>query len=576
MAPHSTHRSALSSGMAQRTVRTPRTVSQGRHECRRCKATPQHATPRMALHGYNPLTCVLPACADMRACTCARVPACAHLHALTCPACIRLACIRPAPRCAASDDGGHVYLVGGWDDSEEEAIDSVERMSLWHDTTLDRSRARGAATSRLAWSTAMGSGAADSGGSGAVAASHFGSGESSAGGSAGGSADAHSGSSDGGGGSDDDGSDDGGSGGDDGAHIDSRSDSDSDGDGADGEDGEDAEGGGGEGGYDASEHADGVGVASAHSVPGAAGVSGAATHSKLLEDPGHSLRRRVLWRSGGWDAMGCTRTLPEGRCFAAATCDSSGDLWVLGGGDAMSRGADCYRSVLRFQQDHAGDEAAGEDARDDGGAAAAAQGAKAGVVPAIGRGRFQGGALEEAGSATGEWHTMGQLLEPRCGLALAADLRSSLLYLCGGYSGGLEYADSVETFDMAGVAPSMRLPPMAFARSGCGAGMGPDGALYVVGGSCDGSTMLSSCERYDPREGLWHALPELPTPRGYLAAAFSPSGLLYASGGCSPSGHPLNTLEAFDRSAGKWRAMPPLPSPRSNHAIVLALAPHCA
>ena len=57
----------------------------------------------------------------------------------------------------------------------------------------------------------------------------------------------------------------------------------------------------------------------------------------------------------------------------------------------MSRGADCYRSVLRFQQDHAGDEAAGEDARDDGGAAAAAQGAKAGVVPAIGRGRFQGG-----------------------------------------------------------------------------------------------------------------------------------------------------------------------------------------
>ena len=42
---------------------------------------------------------------------------------------------------------------------------------------------------------------------------------------------------------------------------------------------------------------------------------------------------------------------------------------------------------------------------------------------------------------------------------------------------------------------------MSGARSGPGACFGPDGALYVAGGSCDGSSPLGSMERVDLREG---------------------------------------------------------------------------
>ena len=166
------------------------------------------------------------------------------------------------------------------------------------------------------------------------------------------------------------------------------------------------------------------------------------------------------------------------------------------------------------------------------------------------------------------------MLEARCGLALAADGRSSSLYCCGGYSGGLSYQETVETFDMTGARRSLMLPPMATPRSGCGAGVGPDGALYVVGGSDNGSSMLASAERYDPREGLWHALPDLPTPRGYLAAAFAPDGCFYVAGGVGGPEHnsePVNALEAFDTRAGEWRTMPPMPYARTNHALAFCL-----
>ena len=45
------------------------------------------------------------------------------------------------------------------------------------------------------------------------------------------------------------------------------------------------------------------------------------------------------------------------------------------------------------------------------------------------------------------WQAAGTMRRPRCGLALASDARRDALFLVGGYSGGLEYQDTVETFD---------------------------------------------------------------------------------------------------------------------------------
>ena len=223
--------------------------------------------------------------------------------------------------------------------------------------------------------------------------------------------------------------------------------------------------------------------------------------------------------------------LTSPRCFASAVCDDAGRLWVCGGGDGMSRGAQCLRTIEYLSEPMAG--------------------------------RLQ--AMDADGNVAA-WRHAGEMLEPRCGHALAVDARASELFLIGGYSGGTSYQRSVETFDMRGVRPQRLLPPMSMPRSGCGAGVGQDGALYVVGGSEDGIVMLACSERFDSREGVWRALPPMSMPRGYLSATFALDGCLYVVGGCGNTGVPLTTCEAFDARKGRWRALPPLPTRRAGLA----------
>uniref|UniRef100_A0A7S3BNV1 F-box domain-containing protein n=1 Tax=Haptolina ericina TaxID=156174 RepID=A0A7S3BNV1_9EUKA len=216
-----------------------------------------------------------------------------------------------------------------------------------------------------------------------------------------------------------------------------------------------------------------------------------------------------------WEAL---PELPEPRCFAAAVCDEQERLWVVGGGDSLYRGARCLSAVDLLMGDG--------------------------------------------------WSRAGTLLEPRCGLALAASARRSELVVCGGYSGDVAYLSSVESFDMM-TGRQSRIPSMTHHRSGLGACFGPDGGLYVVGGSEDGSNALSACERLDPREGKWHRLEDMQIARGYLAASFSLDGRLYAAGGADSTGRPLDAFEIYEPRAGKWRHAPPLPSARANLALVL-------
>lgn len=232
--------------------------------------------------------------------------------------------------------------------------------------------------------------------------------------------------------------------------------------------------------------------------------------------------------------------LPQGRCFAAAACDGASRLWLAGGGDSPSRGATCFRSVLCCAAPWEPAPCVDGDAEDEDG--------------------------DEAPATP--WKEAGQLLRPRCGLALAADARRSELIAVGGYSGGDVYENSAESFDME-TGRSFALPDMRTPRSGAGVGMGPDGCVYVCGGSPDGSGVLSAVERLDPREGTWKLLPPMPTARGYLAAEFGMgTGHLYAAGGSSATGQPLDAFECFDRAANQWRALPPMPSARANLALL--------
>ena len=90
--------------------------------------------------------------------------------------------------------------------------------------------------------------------------------------------------------------------------------------------------------------------------------------------------------------------LPRPLCFAAADLDARGRLWLAGGGDSPYRHARVFDEVLLFD---------------------AASGEAASVV--------------------------GRLQAARCGAALAADCRTSVLYSVGGYGGGAVHRDTVET-----------------------------------------------------------------------------------------------------------------------------------
>ena len=248
-----------------------------------------------------------------------------------------------------------------------------------------------------------------------------------------------------------------------------------------------------------------------------------------LEDAGRT-------GTGGFRAL---PVLPSARCFAAAACDGDGRLWVGGGGTSIYRGARCLATI---------------DVLDQGGEA---------------------------------WRAAGTLRRERCGHALANDARRADLWACGGYGGDEDYLAAVESFDMVTGRTTCQ-PNMKRVRSGLGASFGPDGSLCaplpptlappraaqtahaplahcpparsppargtsrfplscpppppphptptpllcprrfgnadVVGGSEDGSNALGDCERLDPREGVWHSLPGLSTPRGYLSAIFALDG----------------------------------------------------
>ena len=68
-------------------------------------------------------------------------------------------------------------------------------------------------------------------------------------------------------------------------------------------------------------------------------------------------------------------------------------------------------------------------------------------------------------------------------------------------------------------------------RTGAGLGGGPDGCVYVAGGSPDGSDALNSAERLDLRRRAWERLPDMSDRRGYVAAAFDARGDFYVHGG---------------------------------------------
>lgn len=134
---------------------------------------------------------------------------------------------------------------------------------------------------------------------------------------------------------------------------------------------------------------------------------------------------------------------------------------------------------------------------------------------------------------SGAWVAGPEMLERRCGLAVAHVRCAGALYALGGYGGESAYHNSVEYLPLSGSGERGWLPgaPMRCCRSGHSASIGPDRRLYVCGGTSDGGEMLAEAEVLDTRTNRWLPLPPMPAGRGFHAALFDARGRLYAVGG---------------------------------------------
>ena len=152
------------------------------------------------------------------------------------------------------------------------------------------------------------------------------------------------------------------------------------------------------------------------------------------------------------------------------------------------------------------------------------------------------------------WKKIPSMLNRRCGHSAITTLNGNIVAL-GGYEGGEGndgYLKTVEIFDV-GKDIWYYLPDMCACRTGAGTAMGPNGCIFVCGGSANGEAGSDSFEMLDMRQGKWINLPSSSTLRGYTQATFVSCSQLYLTGGItSQFQNNATTIDIYDVIAGKW------------------------
>jgi N-acetylneuraminic acid mutarotase len=96
----------------------------------------------------------------------------------------------------------------------------------------------------------------------------------------------------------------------------------------------------------------------------------------------------------------------------------------------------------------------------------------------------------------------------------------------------------------------------------------PNGVVYSVGGTVDGTGPNASSYAYDPTSQQWTTIPDPPTKVQQAAAAVL-NGKLVLAGGWTAAGA-LNTVQIYDTSSHSWSSGPALPAAiaAAGHAVL--------
>jgi len=110
------------------------------------------------------------------------------------------------------------------------------------------------------------------------------------------------------------------------------------------------------------------------------------------------------------------------------------------------------------------------------------------------------------------------------------------------------------------------LAPMSQVRNHLGAAIGPDGAVYAIGGQLnewEGCSNKVLVEAYNPVTNTWIKKKDLPLPLGHIAPATigTPHGIVIVGGttnkanGCNPPGSHPSKIYHYDPKTDSWKTI---------------------
>lgn len=179
------------------------------------------------------------------------------------------------------------------------------------------------------------------------------------------------------------------------------------------------------------------------------------------------------------------------------------------------------------------------------------------------------------------WAAVASMTAPRFGHAACVGYDHRIYAIGGRSNPGASLLSAVEAY--APPVPSRKgswtaVKPMAIARERAAAAAGPDGLIYVAGGSNgsspDTSAALKTVEAYDIATNTWVSKPNMHTARDGAAAVTGSDGRIYVIGGRGSDLASLNSVEAYDTTTSSWTSVTSMSTPRDGLGAVLGLDGH--
>jgi hypothetical protein len=147
---------------------------------------------------------------------------------------------------------------------------------------------------------------------------------------------------------------------------------------------------------------------------------------------------------------------------------------------------------------------------------------------------------------------------PRYGMA-AATGPNGLVYVVGGTDMTGNASGIVEAYDPVMNKWTTGLRAMPTARAQLAAATGRDGLVYAIGGT-------DAVEAYDPVTNTWTTKSALPIDGYYVSAATGADGRIYALGAL---GGALGRVDAFTPAVNRWASVAPLSDSRAGIGVAV-------